>query len=106
MDLAANDGLVVKIPQGRSDIRAAIKRGNRKGYGRKSDICERTGKDMFSERAAKALAGSRRTKSAHITAFGCRHCLRWHIGKAQDETRESKWFPGLGRVTIKHFKGD
>ena len=73
---------------------------------KKHRICNTKGKRILSERAAKAEAGSRRTKQVHTMAYLCRSCGYWHIGKEFDSSRELTTLPVLGSVVIKHFKGD
>lgn len=70
-------------------------------HGRK---CKMSQKAMLSERAAKALAGQKRNKHENIEAYLCKACARWHIGHNQDESRLSRWYKDIGRITIRRFK--
>lgn len=42
-------------------------------------------------------------QTGRMNAYYCRFCEHWHIGREQSENRESRFFPGIGRVMIKRF---
>lgn len=69
-------------------------------------LCDAKGKWMLTERRAREEAGRRRRKNMEISAFPCRFCNHWHIGKDFNESRELTTLPVLGSVVIKHFKED
>jgi hypothetical protein len=70
-----------------------------------SQKCSTTRKQKYSERQAKRMAGVYRGESRHAAmhAYECRFCEHWHIGHERSEDRETRYFPGLGKITIKHF---